>query len=99
VNPILHEVGSTSARTAGADSCLGDFHLGSQPTKVAPSLRTWLNSRKAIQLRAISAGPAPAETEFCVDELPLAALEEADVFICPPHSGALQRIDFNDVLD
>jgi hypothetical protein len=41
-----------------------------------PSLRTWLNSRKEI--RAISAGPAQQKRQFSVDELPLAALEEAD---------------------
>jgi hypothetical protein len=29
-------------------------------------------------LSAISAGPPPAETEFSVDELPLAAIEKAD---------------------
>jgi hypothetical protein len=51
-------------------------------------------------LRAISAGPAPAETEFSVDELPSAAIEEDDGLHLPATlRGALQRIDFNDALD
>jgi hypothetical protein len=43
-----------------------------------PSLRTRLNPLKAIQLRAISAGSAPVDTKFSVDQLPLAALDEGD---------------------
>jgi hypothetical protein len=77
----------TNQKRRRAYSSFRDFHLGAQLTNDTPSLRTWLNSRKAIQLLAISAGPAPAETEFSVDELPLAALEEAMVFFCPSHSG------------